>query len=114
MMSGVPENALRFYEKYGILNPERGNGNYRYYSDIDLYCIQIARGYRSFGFSLKQCNELLNEMDHIGQLQEMQQRLNEINIELTRLTSIRENLTIRIDEVENARRLKKEFEIVTL
>lgn len=78
-LTGVPENALRFYEKYGILNPERGKGNYRYYNENDLYAITHARAYRGLGFSLSQCNELVNHMDHEQQLDAMLKRREELD-----------------------------------
>lgn len=50
---GVTSNALRFYEKEGIINPEKDEHGRRYYDQQDLTRLLSSKKYRSMGIPLK-------------------------------------------------------------
>lgn len=50
---GMTTNALRFYEKEGIINPEKDENGRRYYNQQDMTRLLSAKKYRSMGFPLK-------------------------------------------------------------
>lgn len=58
---GVTTHMLRYYEKMGIISPEVNDENhYRYYSVLDTRRFNLCRTYRSLGFTLEECVELLS------------------------------------------------------
>lgn len=62
---GISSEALRLYERSGILSTARDdtNGKYRLYSYLDITALMRARTYHNYGFSLKQTETLINTDD---------------------------------------------------
>ena len=54
-------NALRFYEKKGIIAPPRDENNYRMYTMDDIARIQMILLYRRMGFSIEMILKLLEQ-----------------------------------------------------
>ena len=78
-ISGVSIDTIRHYTSVGLLNPIRNNkNNYLYYQDIDLRRLAMIRTYRSFGFSLEKCKEILDTNNVESFQREMEFVLNEI------------------------------------
>ena len=44
---GIPRANIRYYEKEGLLHPQRGSNNYRIYSDEDVETLKKIRLLRS-------------------------------------------------------------------
>ncbi len=114
LLTGIPENAIRFYEKYEIIHPMRGSGNYRFYSETDLLRIMAVRTYRSLGFSLRQCKEMLDSMNHTQRREALGRRLGEVSLEIRRLESVRRNLEDRVAELDEAIALRHDFRLIEL
>ena len=59
---GVSPEALRLYERNGILTSKReeGENGYRYYSRLDITALMRARSYHQYGFSMKETEALIN------------------------------------------------------
>jgi DNA-binding transcriptional MerR regulator len=58
--AGVPVSTVRYYERRGLLRPERRTrGNYRFYDDAALERLRFIRSAQATGFSLKDIEELL-------------------------------------------------------
>lgn len=55
----VPANAIRFYEKKGLLTPLRGENGYREYGMEDISRLELILLYRKMGFSIEAIRELL-------------------------------------------------------
>ena len=60
-MLHVNPNALRFYEKKGVLVPHRDENGYRLYTMDDVARIQIVLLYRRMGFSIEMILKLLGQ-----------------------------------------------------
>lgn len=60
-MLHVNPNALRFYEKKGVLAPHRDENGYRMYTMDDVARIQIVLLYRRMGFSIEMILKLLGQ-----------------------------------------------------
>lgn len=56
---GLNPNALRFYEKKGLIHPIRKENEYRYYSVEDISKLQLITLYRKMGFSLEAIDKIL-------------------------------------------------------
>ena len=56
---GISTDALRYYEKQGLISPKRGSNSYRRYSLQDVYRLTIIRDMLEIGFSTAQIGEYL-------------------------------------------------------
>lgn len=72
---GLNISNVRFYERKGLLKPEReGNGNYREYSEEDIFRLKCILLYRKTGLSIDTIYLLLN---HQADLKEVLKRQKE-------------------------------------
>lgn len=62
--TGLSREALRFYEKEGILNSERLENNYRVYDHKSINRIQFVENAQTAGFSLREVREMLNLVEN--------------------------------------------------
>lgn len=59
-ITGLAPETIRYYERQGILSPDKDKGNgYRYYSTTDVYSIIRIRAYMKLGFSMSQAHRLI-------------------------------------------------------
>ena len=58
-MSGLPAKTIRYYEDIGLVAPDRGENNYRDYSQDHVSKLQFVQRARSLGFSIEECRQLL-------------------------------------------------------
>lgn len=71
-MIGVSRDALRFYEKKGVVEPHKKENGYRYYSEEDFYRLMSVIYHRKMNSSLEEIEELLNGD---GEVERMQRHL---------------------------------------
>lgn len=64
-MLKVNSNAIRFYEKKGLIYPKRSENGYRSFIDGDISRLQLILTYRKMGFSIDVIKRLLEK--HEGQ-----------------------------------------------
>lgn len=67
--TGVPIKVLREYERLGFLYTlGRSESNYRLFGDEALWCVQVIRGLRSLGLTLKEIHEIVTQyLDRPGE-----------------------------------------------
>jgi DNA-binding transcriptional MerR regulator len=59
--SGLSRETLRYYEKMGLLNPQRRSTNgYRIYADDDLERLEFILRTKKAGFTIRKIRELLD------------------------------------------------------
>lgn len=58
---GFTKEALRFYERAGILIPERDENGYRYYTRFQLQRVAVIKRMQNIGFSLKEIAAMLTD-----------------------------------------------------
>lgn len=59
---------IRYYEKCGVLNPERsGDGRYRYYTDMDIFMLFDVMRYKEWGINIAEIGDLV-ENDYYDRL----------------------------------------------
>ena len=98
LRAGVSPDAVRFYEKEGLLpEPPRSPAGYREYDDTAPLRIKFIKGAQEMGLKLAEIGELLEIQDrgacpcgHTKTL--VQRRIAEIDAELARLASLRSDL----------------------
>lgn len=63
-MLGVSVEAIRYFEKIGLINPTRDEKNgYRVYETGEHNILMRARGYSRFGFTLSEAADLISQGD---------------------------------------------------
>ena len=72
--------TLRYYEKVGIIEPRRSQGNVRLYSDRDIALLQRVKSLvDDMGVNLPGVEVILRMMQHVGELQnELEQAQKEL------------------------------------
>ncbi len=84
---GLHVQTLRYYERNGMVQPQRSRGNVRYYSDADLERIQKIKSLiDELGVNLAGA-EVIMRMS--GRMVEMEQRIKDLEGALERLTGAR-------------------------
>ena len=82
-MVGVHAQTLRYYERAGLIEPSRSEGNRRYYSERDLERLQrIKTLMDDMGMNLAGVEVVLRLMDRISEMERQQQ---EMTAEIQRL-----------------------------
>ena len=49
----IGADSLRYYEKIGLIQPQRSEGNYRLYSLSDIWRLNVIRDMLKLGFSAR-------------------------------------------------------------
>lgn len=96
--SGVSPDAVRYYEKEGLLPPApRSPSGYRQYDSTTAERIRFIKGAQEMGLKLAEISELLEIQDrgacpcgHTKTL--VERRIAEIDAEMTRLSLLRNQL----------------------
>ena len=61
---GISQEAVRFYEKQGLINPRRDKKNgYRLYHAVDLNVLMRLRAYTSYGYTVNEAIALFKDSD---------------------------------------------------
>jgi len=56
LILGVDPQTIRYWEKEGLISPERMYGNkYRIYKDKDIEQLKLVKASREIGYSIKDC-----------------------------------------------------------
>ena len=101
--AGVSPDAVRFYEREGLLPPApRSPTGYREYDDSTTHRIRFIKGAQQVGLKLAEIKELLEIQDrgacpcgHTRTL--VERRMAEIDLELKRLSELRAELAAMAD-----------------
>jgi len=107
--TGTKVQTIRYYEDMGLMKPyARTEGGHRIYSVEDRQRLTFIRHARELGFPLEAIRDLLRltdnpdmsckAVDHIAQKQ-----LDEVELRLTKLTALREELQRMIAECRHDR-----------
>ena len=91
---GVNSETLRFYEKEGLLNPERGPNGYRLYSVADAKRIRLTQRAIGVGFSIQDVKDWL-----AGDAIKMEQALLRVEAKITELERLRKSLRKKLKKV---------------
>lgn len=104
-LTGLTRKALEYYEENGLINPIRGENNYRNYSEVHIELLNKISLYRKLGLSIEEIKSLLhsNEAVDVGYLlREKSRRLKNDSIKLQLL----ENLLLGDDSKRISEKLK--------
>ena len=86
-MVGVQSYTLRYYEKIGIIQPSRSQGNIRLYSEREIAQLRRVKTLMDdLGVNLAGVEVVLSMSQHMA---ELQNRLEELETEIERLKEAR-------------------------
>lgn len=72
---GISGETLRFFEKRGLIHPERNHeNNYRIYNSLDLNKIVAYKFYRAMEFSMDEAIDMVNQSDSQDSLVKMEEQ----------------------------------------
>ncbi|WP_413290620.1 MerR family transcriptional regulator [Bdellovibrio sp. HCB337] len=57
--TNLTKRMIRHYEDLGLIQPQRGDNNYRDYSEVDINRLQCVKALRSIGFGLEDIGHIL-------------------------------------------------------
>ncbi len=72
---GLSRDTLRFYEKKGIIHPEKLENGYRCYSYEDMRTLLDIRFYRRIDFSIEDISQILNESSYSSYYTMIQEKI---------------------------------------
>lgn len=110
----VSIKALRYYHKMGILVPryiDHSTG-YRYYSLDQFIHIDLIKGCRSFGTSIKELQEIFKESNTDILIEFLQLKRQEAEENLKQLKEVIQNIDHLNKSVESSKEILKQDEIV--
>jgi MerR family mercuric resistance operon transcriptional regulator len=96
--AGVPTSTVRYYERIGLLIPERrAGGNYRHYTEISLERLRFIRAAQAVGLSVKDIAELIDlthaDASACGEVHQLlERRLGEIRQKMRDLRRVEKTL----------------------
>ncbi|MFC1918326.1 MerR family transcriptional regulator [Chloroflexota bacterium] len=75
-MLGIPTYTLRYYEKIGIIEPSRSQGNTRLYSESDIVLLRRVKTLvEDMGVNLAGVEVILHMMQRMNELQDELERM---------------------------------------
>jgi len=107
--SGVGIEALRFYEKSGLLDrPRRTDSGYRVYDDSVLERLAFIKKAQVLGFTLEEIRELIAHKrrgeNPCGEVRKIVKgRLNELEERIAQMTQYRDELAAALKEWEKTK-----------
>ena len=100
---GIGVDSLRYYEKIGLLKPERSESGYRHYSVQEIWKLNIIRDLRELDFSMEQIGRYLENHSIDSTLSLLREEQQAIGEKIKALQRLQENVKQRIDSIETAR-----------
>lgn len=98
-LSGVTARTLRYYDKIGLLTPERTDNGYRLYGQAQLDMLQQILFHRALGFSLEDIRRLVSSPD-FDRKAALEGHLDALLEQKARLETLIENVGKSIRELE--------------
>ncbi|MEM1095902.1 MAG: heavy metal-responsive transcriptional regulator [Bacteroidota bacterium] len=95
---GIGKETVRYYEQRGLLpDVGRSPSDYRLYSDVDVQRLRFIQHAKTLGFTLREIKDLLDlratsDADRQQVRERAQQKLDEVDAKLQRLTQMRDTL----------------------
>jgi DNA-binding transcriptional MerR regulator len=105
-MSGVSIRSLRYYEKQGLITPERMENNYREYNPMTVEQVKTIKFYLQLGLSTEEIGSFLycvlkNKEAFCKEILPIYRRkLEQLDWQIGLLTSIKSNLEERIRAIQ--------------
>ncbi|MFC3746966.1 MerR family transcriptional regulator [Paenibacillus sp. GCM10012306] len=103
---GIGVDALRYYEKLGLLVPRRDDNGYRLYSLHDIYKLNIIRDLRQLDFTMQQIKTYLDDQSVENTLELLYTEQELIKERMTKLETTQRIIQSRIKVLTDARQIQ--------
>lgn len=100
---GISENKIRFYEKKGLIKPERTESEYRVFSKEDIIRLQMIVIYRELGFSISDIENVIGNNIKKNLLDHFHKQWKIINSEIDRLRNMRREVESTLDTIYDSK-----------
>lgn len=96
--AGLPAKTIRYYEKIGLISPDRGEHGYRRFTETHLHKLAFLARARSLGFSIEDCRMLLSLWEDRARASAdvkavAEKHLSEIDEKMAELAKMRQSLS---------------------
>ncbi|MBQ8831381.1 MAG: MerR family transcriptional regulator [Oscillospiraceae bacterium] len=109
---GISTDLIRYYEKKGVVSPEKGEHNsYRYYDTWDINFLIDCLWYKNFGFSIDEISVIESETTYDSLLERIDDMSAEIEASAKRYQLLHERLVSQKETLENVRSLIGKCEV---
>lgn len=109
---GISTDLIRYYEKKGVVSPEKGQHNsYRYYDTWDINFLIDCLWYKNFGFSIDEIAVIESETTYDSLLERIDDMSVEIEAAAKRNLLLHERLVQQKETLENVRSLIGKCEV---
>lgn len=96
-------DSLRYYEKLGIITPERAESGYRLYRLHDIWRLNVIRDLRELDFSMDDIQRYLKNHSVDSTLVLLEAELSAIHSKLSYLQQLQDNVEQRLQTLQSAR-----------
>lgn len=109
---GISTDLVRYYEKKGVVAPEKGqNNNYRYYDTWDINFLIDCLWYKNFGFSIDEIAGIESDSTYDGLLDCLSSKSEEIEEAAHRYAMLHERLLLQQETMQKIRGLLNRCEV---
>lgn len=98
---GIGKDSLMYYEKLGIIRPNRGENGYRLYSIKDVWKLNLIKELRNFDISMKRIKEYLEDRSIETTKQILQEEMKLIDEKIQELTNNKDNIIRRLKSIDD-------------
>lgn len=100
---GISKDTLRYYDKFGLVSPKRGENRYRYYTQKDILDLQYCEVMKYIGFSLAEIKTVFRHLK--AQCTEnpskVQKILHDKTVNIERKVALFHDIVTFMNEVQN-------------
>lgn len=97
---GIGRDSLRYYEKIGILNPDRDTNGYRMYSMQDIWKLNIVKDLRSLDFPMHIIKEYLDNRNLCSTKGLLTEEIKILDNKIKELNNLKNNIYQRLKRIE--------------
>ena len=99
---GIGVDAIRYYEKIGIIQPERATSGYRHYSIHDIWRLNVIRDLRSLGMTMEQIREYLDHHTVASSIHMLDYEQQAIDQQMEKLNKLKKDVARRLETIQSA------------
>lgn len=101
-------DSLRYYEKKGILKPQRAPNGYRLYTVDDIWRLNLIKSMRKLNFSIDDIQRYLSERTVDSTLAMIEEEMAFIDAKIAPLLAMKEDLAHRLEDLKKDRVVSKQ------
>lgn len=101
---GIGQDSLRYYERIGVLHPQRTANGYRSYDLSDICTLSLIKELRRAGLSMARIKEYLDTQSLSSTRSLMEEEISLIDERIAELAARQEELREHLDEIDRTQK----------